>query len=158
MIRRTRYASRPIGVNMTPMIDVVFLLIIFFMVVSQVVSSETQQIDLPKPDASQARDFAGQRKTTVTLIGDGTGTIAQRKVGPDIVADNAEMIARLMHAERTAAITGQVVHVVLRADRTIAFRHVRQIIAGIAQANLTLMDIAAEADVGPTPDESTETR
>ncbi len=49
--RRTR---PPVAFNMTPMIDVVFLLIVFFMLVSTFASAENVRMDLPQPDKSQA--------------------------------------------------------------------------------------------------------
>ncbi len=47
-------ARSPVSFNMTPMIDVVFMLIIFFMLVSNFASVENLELDLPDPDHSQA--------------------------------------------------------------------------------------------------------
>ena len=39
----------PVAANLTPMIDVTFLLIVFFVVVSQIVEVENVEMELPRP-------------------------------------------------------------------------------------------------------------
>ena len=52
---RRRHAPTEVASNLTSMIDVVFLLVVFFILVSQVVSREAEPLDLPKvPDAAAA--------------------------------------------------------------------------------------------------------
>lgn len=138
--------DRGISVNMTPMIDVVFLLIIFFMVVSQVVSSELEVLGLPRPFKSQATEFRGQSKLTISLIGDGLGGIERRRVGATVVADEAELRRVLMESGRLAKARGDKMPVVLRAERDIHFRHIRRVMSAIAEAQLNFVGIAAEAE------------
>ena len=55
ILNRTRRKPPPTQVeaNLTSMIDVVFLLIVFFILVSQVVNREAEPLDLPEvPDAA----------------------------------------------------------------------------------------------------------
>lgn len=60
-------ASGTASINMTPMIDVVFLLIIFFLVSSHLAKQENQvQLDLP--EASSALDDQVPRDTVVVNI------------------------------------------------------------------------------------------
>jgi len=138
--------DRGIDVNMTPMIDVVFLLIIFFMVVSQVVSSELEVLVLPRPFKSQATEFGGQSKLTVSLSGDGLGGIERRRVGGAVVADDAELRRILMDSGRLARARGEKMPVVLRAERDIHFRYIRRVMSVIAEAQLDFVGIAAEAE------------
>jgi biopolymer transport protein ExbD len=135
-----------VGFNMTPMIDVVFLLIIFFMVVSQVVTSEAELVQLPRPTKSKAGEFRGPRKLTISLVGDGQGGITRRKVGPNVARDDVELASMLVETHRGARERGERLHVVLRADRSIEFRHVREVIGMISDAGLEFVDIAAEAE------------
>jgi biopolymer transport protein ExbD len=135
-----------VGFNMTPMIDVVFLLIIFFMIVSQVVTSEAELVQLPRPTQSKAGEFRGPRKLTISLVGDGQGGITRRKVGPSIARDEAELASMLMETRRAAREHNERLHVVLRADRSIEFRHVREVISVISDVGLEFVDIAAEAE------------
>jgi biopolymer transport protein ExbD len=65
--------SRRLGINMTPMIDVVFLLIIFFLVSNHLVRQESSiKIDLPQA-ASGEQDTPDRRvRMTLTVESDGT--------------------------------------------------------------------------------------
>ena len=52
---RRKHPPTQVESNLTSMIDVVFLLIVFFVLVSQVVSREAEPLDLPEvPDAAAA--------------------------------------------------------------------------------------------------------
>ena len=55
------------GFNMTPMIDVVFLLIIFFMLVSQFSSAENVEVELPEPERSQAIEATVPEKLILNI-------------------------------------------------------------------------------------------
>ena len=57
--------------DLTPMIDVVFLLIVFFMVVGKMIQDEKIPIAIPIAEASKVPEDAGNRDT-VTLTADGT--------------------------------------------------------------------------------------
>ena len=57
-MRRRRRRQQPravIGFNLTPMVDVIFMLTIFFMLVSRFSSAEQVPMDLPAPNESQAK-------------------------------------------------------------------------------------------------------
>ncbi|MEM9411775.1 MAG: biopolymer transporter ExbD [Planctomycetota bacterium] len=73
---------RKYGFNMTPMIDVVFLLIIFFLVSSHLAKQENQ-IELSLPVAASSDDDIPQEvsRVTVNVKGDGTHWIRGRQVG-----------------------------------------------------------------------------
>ena len=49
-----RTAAITLNANMTPMIDVTFLLIVFFVVVSQIVDRNVIPLDLPTPENAKA--------------------------------------------------------------------------------------------------------
>ena len=59
--------SRPMQLNMTSMIDIVFLLIIFFMIVSQISETNKEQIELPALSAELEQQSA---KMTVNINAD----------------------------------------------------------------------------------------
>ncbi len=48
-----RKHGNALHVNMTPMIDIVFLLIVFFMTVSQISESSKERLQLPQLEGSQ---------------------------------------------------------------------------------------------------------
>lgn len=61
--------------NMTPMIDIVFLLIIFFMTVSQITKVNDEQLELPKESGVEELD---PETYTVNIRRDGTLVISGR--------------------------------------------------------------------------------
>ena len=73
-----------LGFNMTPMIDVVFLLIIFFLVSSHLAKQETQ-IELALPNAASAADdnFADKPRLTINIDADGSYSLAGRPIAAE---------------------------------------------------------------------------
>ena len=62
--------------DMTPIIDVVFLLIIFFMLVCQFIVAENFQVEVPDQIATARENPAGQNlMTTVTVMADPAGQV-----------------------------------------------------------------------------------
>lgn len=77
-------SSRRLGFNMTPMIDVVFLLIIFFLVSSHLVRQETQ-MELELPVAVSGDDDTQEPAPRITVNVDANGTlwVAGQQVPPE---------------------------------------------------------------------------
>lgn len=80
-----------IGFDLTPMIDVVFQLIIFFMTCSQIAAIERAPVDLPK--LAGAND-ASQRDVTINILPDGSMLLLTKKVTlADVTAKVREVAA-----------------------------------------------------------------
>src|SRR2546430_15314943 len=79
-----RAVSSEVGFNMTPMIDVVFQLIIFFLLSNHLAKQE-RQLPLPLPAATSGMvEVADARpRLTVNVLADGTLLVANRPVKPD---------------------------------------------------------------------------
>ncbi|MDX1947780.1 MAG: biopolymer transporter ExbD [Pirellulaceae bacterium] len=124
----SRVASGEVGFNMTPMIDVVFQLIIFFLLSSHLAKQENQ-LALPLPTAQSGRDPVADDKPrlTVNVTLNGTLLVANRAVTPD------ELTARLR--ERLAAHGGDL-EVRIRSDRSVAYAHVEPIMLACARAGI----------------------
>ena len=60
---------------MTPMIDVIFLLIVFFVAVSQIVDRDAVPLDLPAFADSAASEIGIEDKVIVNLIGNEDGQV-----------------------------------------------------------------------------------
>lgn len=77
-------SNRKYGFNMTPMIDVVFLLIIFFLVSSHLARQETH-LDLKLPVASTGQDDLDQEtpRLTINVKSDGSLWLAGRPIAKD---------------------------------------------------------------------------
>lgn len=74
-------SNRKYGFNMTPMIDVVFLLIIFFLVSSHL-SRQESQLELELPTASTGQDDVDQEtpRLTINVQADGSMLLAGRPI------------------------------------------------------------------------------
>ena len=70
--------SRPMQLNMTSMIDIVFLLIIFFMIVSQISETNKEQIELPALSAELEQQSA---KVTVNINADSEVIVSGESIG-----------------------------------------------------------------------------
>lgn len=120
---RTRF-----GFNMTPMIDVVFQLIIFFLVASHLTRTETQ-IDLRLPVAStgaEDTDFETPR-LTINVKEDGTLWLAGREIA-------AERLAEQLGEVR--AKEGDNLEVRIRGSRSATYANVEPIMQACTQAGI----------------------
>lgn len=84
----------PFRFNITPMIDVVFLLIIFFLVASYFVRSEqSREVSLPEASKGKADDFSAQKRLTITVEKNGRLSIAGRVVTETEVIDRIRLLS-----------------------------------------------------------------
>lgn len=129
--RRSRF-----GFNMTPMIDVVFLLIIFFLVSSHLAQQESHlQLPLPDADSGVAADDDDTPRIVVNVRGEGEdgkrGTILLS--GTQVTPDELQRrlgFERRRHAELEGISEGEsaaAMEVRIRADRRVEYRFVEPI-------------------------------
>ena len=137
--------TRSGGINMTPMIDVTFLLLTFFMLASHFASAERTAVDLPKPDENQAIDTRFEDKIIVNVLHVGDLTEPQLQLGPMPVASLDDLENRLGELARSDPAR----QVLLRADRRLAYGEVRQVMEVIAGAGLTHLQVVTELDATP---------
>jgi len=69
-VRFARRIRPEVEVNLTPLIDVVFLLLIFFMVSTTFTKESHLSIDLPESSGDPARALANQIEVSITRSGD----------------------------------------------------------------------------------------
>jgi len=131
--RRTGTAA----VNMTPMIDIVFLLIIFFMTVSQVTQINREQLNLPKQKGG-----ADQEPSIVTLNVTEKGDVL---VSGNKVSSVARL-ARVLKDQITDELGGDPnrMTIVIRADQRGTTAKVNEIVSALALLQLKRVRIAVE--------------
>ncbi|MCA9186605.1 MAG: biopolymer transporter ExbD [Pirellulaceae bacterium] len=117
-----------VGFNMTPMIDVVFLLIIFFLVSSHMARQE-RSIQLPLPTASTGEDDVetGMHRITVNVKADGTLLLA----GNTVTA--GQLRERLRYENDDP---NHPVRVSIRSDRTLPYGEVSPVLIAAAEAGI----------------------
>jgi len=120
--------SRSLGFNMTPMIDVVFLLIIFFLVSSHLAKQEVQlELDLPQAESGNEPLESRTPRVTVNVLPSGEAQLAGEPVG-------IGELSRRLEQERNQA--GRDLEVRIRADRGAPYRFVEPVLLSCAQAGI----------------------
>ena len=127
-------------INMTPLIDVMLVLLVIFMITAPLMASSLK-LDLPKTDAGQPTD-------TPQFISVALDQQGRLYVGDDVV-DVATFNTRVAEAARRNPQT----EVQLRADQSVADGRVAELIGLIQKAGLTrvgfVTDPVAPAAAGP---------
>lgn len=120
--------SGSLGFNMTPMIDVVFLLIIFFLVSSHLAKQEVQ-MPLPLPTAQSGSKSIEEDapRLTINVLADGTlmlyGRLIQHTELPKRLSDR-------LHEE------GPGLQIRIRGDRNAPYRFVEPIMSACWRAGI----------------------
>ncbi len=123
-----------INANMTPMIDVTFLLIVFFVVVSQIVDRDAVSMDLPAPNHAASGFLEASEHVTVNLVPLQDGTISSIVVGGHtIAADALEELTSIVNTR----LQGGAVDVHLRADRATKYSYIHKAIEAIRAVGTT---------------------
>lgn len=138
-----RRRRRGLNADMTPMIDIVFLLIIFFVLVSQISQAERVRLDLPKLHSPAAGESDPDREIVVSILprenGSTTGDWCQ--VGVRRIAGGEGAVDRLADALGEILRLDPDVNVTIRASRNEVFERVHPAMeacrrAGVAEAHL----------------------
>lgn len=122
-VRRTA-----VGFNMTPMIDVVFLLIIFFLVSNHLAQREQRlPVELPSAVAGQRQTSEGAVRMTISVQADGR------------IWQDGQWLSRSQLLERLTAHPARSdgsVELRIRCDRATHYREVEPILRQAAQAGI----------------------
>ena len=143
------------SMNITPLIDVVFLLIVFFMLVNNIVSEEKVPMIPPDIDESQARQLGEVDRVVVSVAPeefrqseraedplDHPGMASYVKVGAlkrfemDQMAEVAELLGQ-------ARADNPEVEVLLRADSALYYGQVQPVMAAITAAGISKVNLVA---------------
>lgn len=140
--------------NITPMIDVVFLLIIFFMLVNTIVTHHSVEMIVPDLDESQAREIAEDGIVTVNIAPrsfqredridnplrhDGTASHVQIRGNRFPMDDLSQVTERLS----TLLADNPDLEVVLRADGALYYNEVQPVMDAITAARVSRVSMVA---------------
>jgi biopolymer transport protein ExbD len=116
-----------VGINLTPMIDVVFQLIIFFLVSSHLSKQEAQMtLPLPVAASGETPSQSSVKRLTLNVLQDGSLILAGRRI------ERQELQDRLRAAQSEQ---GQL-EVRIRGDRTVPYQFVEPALTACARAGL----------------------
>lgn len=128
---KTHHEEAPM-LNLTPMIDILFLLIIFFMVGSKFTEMESAvDLDVPQVNDLGALTAAPEKKV-INVFRDGRVMLGTKEVNLDDL--KAELTAS--HAQY------QELGVLVRGDRDVPFQQVATVLTTVRQAGIAEMAIS----------------
>jgi biopolymer transport protein ExbD len=117
-----------VGFNMTPMIDVVFQLIIFFLLSSHLARQETRYaLPLPAAESGQPDPADERARLTINVLADGTAMFAGR-------ATPAGELARQLTERRY--VHGDDLEVRIRSDRSVEYSRIEPILLACVRAGI----------------------
>lgn len=124
--------AHPVGhVNVTPMIDVVMVLIIFYLIVGRLVMERRGQVDLPETRIGEKLPEESD-PLVITIASEGFLRLDGDTVLP---ADLPDLIA-------ARAVEGRRVRI--RGDRGVPFSVIRPVVDACRQAGVTSIELATE--------------
>lgn len=147
-----RHSRTVVGFNITPMIDCTFQLIIFFMLVTQMVSADYVQMELPRPHENTADKLEGPNKVIINVAPYPPKAIAQDQslkgwckeysVGLDKISKGnlKKLESIIINTYRKSPNPEQFV-VELRADRDIHYSELVPVLQTVRDAKLQKMRI-----------------
>jgi biopolymer transport protein ExbD len=137
----TRTYPREIDFNMTPLIDVVFLLIIFFLVSSHLAQQETQlELNLPTAASGEPNPRTVGPRVTVNLLADGQMMLGSSPASP-------QEIAKRLRYERER--TSDDLEVRIRGDRAVPYAVVEPILLACVDAGVWNVSFAVVEKTRP---------
>lgn len=136
-ISKTIECEKPPKLQMTSMIDIVFLLIIFFMCVTELSKLEVEALTLP--EAMSASPLTGGQRLTVNIMRDGTYRIARRTYSPRALGKFIN--DRAVEDQDSDGLSKLVVRV--RADAGVPYKHVQRVIVDCSTARVWMVSFAA---------------
>lgn len=135
-MRLTKIHRTKLEINMTPMIDVTFLLLIFFMTVNQMSKANKEPIPLPAAKGTQ-----DQSEGSLTINVDLAGQII---VSSNPVSLN-ELVGLVSRALADVAGRPEQVTIVLRAHRDGSCKTVNDVIRLLNKLKITRVRLAVES-------------
>ena len=132
---RSRY--RPLAeINVTPMVDVMLVLLIIFMVTAPLMTSGVS-VDLPKTNAQPLN--SDSEPLTVSIKADGAIFLQEQAV------DVADLVARL----QAIAKNNPERRIFVRGDKDLAYGRIMEVMGTITQGGFTKVALLAEQTVSP---------
>lgn len=130
----TRQRVYGLRFNITPLIDVVFLLIIFFLAASHFVRSETlQEVDLPRATQGESKAEEGLKRLVVTITAEKSLLVG----GTPVTPEKLEAMIRGGAGEFADEF-----EVRIRGDRLVAYRVIEPIMLACARAGVRKVKFA----------------
>ena len=133
--------------DMTPIIDIVFLLIIFFMIVCKFIVAENFEVEVPDEISSAVKAETGKQKTTTVTVMFSEDGIVDYAVGLELIPRNKNLdiskrIAEMIDRQLKKSKDGEGSEVVsLRIDKEVPFKYSKHALEGVSRSNAADMKL-----------------
>ncbi len=145
MARRSLPSSARIEANLTPMIDVSFLLIVFFVLVSRISGGERTPMELPDVRAGAAEEGREEARVVLSVLPGENGKARAYRLDLDEFPADPDGLVMLTEALSALYRSNPTLAVNLRADRTTQYEW----ISPCFRAATVAASLAAEAPNAP---------
>lgn len=130
-MRKRRKSYKPSLLDLTPMIDVLFLLIIFFMTSSTLVEQQAIPLEVPK-------SVTGQQKAPEPLV------ISIKKDGSYYVNNDSVNLDQLSRQLQRAVSQEGLKSVLIRGDKLVPYDNIIQVFDRVKLANVDQIELETE--------------
>ena len=136
--RASRTVARgfaPIAANLTPLIDLSFLLVIFFVLVLRISGAERVPLTLPSPEEPVSERPADDRRVVVSVVPDSSDpTRATVQAGGRLFTLDSEGLAEFVAFVAAARAAAPDSFINVRADAALPYSTVRPVLEAIADS------------------------
>ena len=137
--------GRQMGVsfNITPLIDIVFQLIIFFLAATSMIRSDaSEKVQLPKATQAEDRPPASPRRWTITITAERVWFLGNHRTTRPAIEQ------QLLDASRTANEAAEL-ELRLRADASVPFSEVEPLMITCAKLGIRKLGFAVLHEAAP---------
>ena len=136
--KRRGAGTGAVSMNMTPMIDIVFQLLIFFILTAQFQQLEIEQVVLPMSIAAEPKDPFQYRNVIINVVNpDNPEVIVMGQPVNYLVIDGDNELSSLLKARKATILeTGEKLNVILRADEMICYEVVASVMLAAGRAEI----------------------
>jgi biopolymer transport protein ExbD len=134
--RNSRSSNRTVVIDMTPMIDIVFQLLIFFLVTAQMAQQTRAMLDLPKEKGEESKETE-QAGLTINVLADGSVVVNDAVL-------SLEALDRLVDdaIARMGGVAG--LKPLVRADRNCDAARLNEVLGRLSARGLSAIRLATE--------------
>ena len=126
------------GINVTPLVDIVLVLLIIFMVTANMIVKETVEVDLPR--AASTQDKTVQGPVMLTMDKDAKIFFDGIEVEPDA----------LMTKMKEAVVKDKEVRAIISADQSLNYGKVMGLIDQVKEAGIAKFALNIQKEAKPT--------
>ena len=126
------------GINVTPLVDIVLVLLIIFMVTANMIVRETVEVDLPR--AANTQDKTVQGPVMLTMDKDAKIYFDGLEVAPDA----------LMSRMKDAVVKDKEVRAIISADQSLNYGKVMGLIDQVKEAGIARFALNIQKEAKPT--------